>query len=96
MLMALYVFYGLDGPQGPAIRASTRPAHLDWIGSLSPRVRLAGPMRQTDDGPPVGSMIVLEAATLEDAQRIFAGDPYTAAGLWASADIRPFVRVVPE
>jgi len=92
--MALYVFYGLDGPQGSAIRASTRPAHLAWIASLAPRVRLAGPVHSGDGGPPAGSMILLEAENLEEARSILQADPYTAAGLWASSDIRPFTKVV--
>ena len=44
-----------------------------------------------DDGKtPAGSVIVIEAETLEDAKAVFAQDPYTHAGLWDSASGRPF------
>jgi uncharacterized protein len=88
--MALYVMYGLDGPQGPEIRKSTRPAHLDWIASLGPRVKVGGPMFDVDGATPIGSLIIIEAASLEEASSIYSQDPYAKAGLWARVDVRPF------
>jgi uncharacterized protein YciI len=88
--MATYVFYGLDGPDGLAIRKATRPAHLDFIKSLGARVRVGGPMLGADGGTPVGTMLVIEAASLDDAKATMANDPYTHAKLFKSADIRPF------
>ena len=44
-----------------------------------------------DDGAtPVGSMLVIEAETLDAARAIYANDPYALAGLWASTAVRPF------
>jgi hypothetical protein len=42
--MAAYMFYGLDGPDGLAIRKATRPAHIDFIKSLG-----------VDGGAPAGA-----------------------------------------
>jgi uncharacterized protein YciI len=88
--MATYVFYGLDGPDGLAIRKTTRPAHLDFIRSLGGRVRVGGPMLGADGGAPVGTMLVIEAETLDDAKATMANDPYAHAKLFKSTDIRPF------
>ena len=88
--MPLFVMYGLDGPQGVEIRRTTRPAHLDWISRHGTKVRAAGPMMSEDGTTPVGSLIIVEANDLTTAQSFFAEDPYSHAGLWARADIRPF------
>lgn len=88
--MALFAFHGLDIENGLDLRKATRPAHLDWIASLSPRVKIAGPMLAEDGATPIGSLIVIEATDLADARATFARDPYALAGLWARADIRPF------
>ena len=92
--MATYVFYGVDGPDGLAIRKATRPAHLDFIRSLGGRVRVGGPMLGEDGGSPVGTLLIIEAPNLEDAKTTMANDPYTHAKLFKSADIRPFDWIV--
>jgi uncharacterized protein YciI len=37
-----------------------------------------------------GSLIVIEAASLQAAEKIAAGDPFAKAGLFASVEIRPW------
>ena len=91
--MPVFVMAGLDGPKGLDIRKTTRPAHLEWIKSLGPRVKLAGPIFKDDGATPMGSIIYIEAASLEEAQRIYAEDPYRKANLWDRIDIRAFMVV---
>jgi uncharacterized protein YciI len=93
--MPLYVMYGLDKPDGLELRKATRPAHLEWLKMFGDLVKLAGPVLGADGGTPVGSMIVIEAKSLEAAQAWAAMDPYTKAGLWERADIRPFTQTLP-
>lgn len=88
--MALFSLYGLDIEGGLDLRKATRQTHLDWIASLSPRVKIAGPMYAEDGATPIGSLMVIEADSLEHARATFASDPYALAGLWARTDIRPF------
>jgi uncharacterized protein YciI len=38
----------------------------------------------------IGSFIILEADSLEAAERWAANDPYTKAGLFASSIVRPW------
>jgi len=38
-----------------------------------------------------GSLVVIEAASLQAAKEIAAGDPYAKAGLFASVEIRPWI-----
>ena len=58
--------------------------------TLAPRVKIGGPMLADDGQTPVGSMLVVEAETLEAAKTLFAADPYALAGLWQSTSVRPF------
>jgi len=88
--MSLFVFHGLDKADGLEVRKATRPAHLAWIETLSPHVKIGGPMLAEDGQTPVGSMLVIEAETLEAAKALFAVDPYALAGLWQSTSVRPF------
>lgn len=88
--MPLYIFHGLDKAGALELRKATRQSHLDWIASLSPRVKIGGPMLADDGATPVGSMLVVEAETLDDARRLFAQDPYDKAGLWQSTSVRPY------
>lgn len=88
--MPLFVMYGLDGPEGPEVRRTTRPAHLNWINENATKVRAAGPMMCEDGSRPVGSLLIIEADDLLSAQAFLREDPYTVAGLWARTDIRPF------
>jgi uncharacterized protein len=94
--MPLFVLYGIDQPNGVEIRKATRQSHLDWINSLAPRVKIAGPMYAEDGATPVGSMMAIEADTLAEAKTIFAKDPYATAGLWAKADVRQFNWIIKQ
>lgn len=92
--MALYMFHGLDRPGALEVRKATRPAHLAWIETLDPRVKIGGPMLAEDGATPVGSMLVVEAETLDDAKALFAQDPYALAGLWAETTVRPYTWLI--
>ena len=94
--MPLFVLYGLDKPGGLDIRKATRQTHLDWIESLRPRVKIAGPMYADDGATPIGSVMAIEADSLEAAKAEFARDPYAAAGLWAKTEIRQFNWIVKQ
>lgn len=88
----LYVIIGTDGPQGPALRPSLRQAHLARIDALERegRLLLAGPF-----GDGSGSLIVIEAESLDAARRFAEGDPYVTGGVFQAIDVRPFVKVRP-
>jgi uncharacterized protein len=94
--MPLFVLYGLDKPGGLETRKATRQSHLDWIASLAPRVKIAGPMFADDGATPIGSVMVIEADSLEAAKADYARDPYAAAGLWQSTAVRQFNWVVKQ
>ncbi len=93
--MPLFVWIGRDCEGSAEARARVRPAHLEALRPLAPRVRFAGPLRDAD-GTPRGSVIVLEAASLAEAREIAARDPYATNGVFASWEVFETVQVLPQ
>ncbi len=91
--MTKFVILGYDGPDGQAKRPALRPAHLARLEELAAQKRLilAGPL--TDK---TGSLIVMEADSLEEAQTFAREDPYTIHGVFARVEVHPFLQVLPH
>jgi uncharacterized protein len=87
--MPLYVMSCRDKPNSLEVRLGAREAHLAYMKSLGGRVKLGGPFLDGQDQM-AGSLIIIEADSLEDAQAISANDPYKLAGLFERVDITPF------
>jgi uncharacterized protein YciI len=87
----LYALICTDKPNSLALRKAKRPEHVAYLQSLGDSLVLAGPFTETDGETMNGSLVVIEAASLQDAQKIAAGDPFAKAGLFASAEIRPWL-----
>lgn len=88
-----FVILGFDGPEGDARRKIHRPAHLARMEPLDAqgRVILAGPL--TDKA---GSLIVIEAESLAEAQAFAQEDPYTVNGIFERVEVHPFLQVFPK
>ncbi|GGF31022.1 hypothetical protein GCM10011611_41440 [Aliidongia dinghuensis] len=80
----------IDRPDASGVRAATRPAHLEYLKSLGKTLVVAGPFLADDGATPTGSLLLVEAADKATAQAIAAGDPYAAAGLFASVTVQPY------
>jgi len=98
----LYVIIGNDGPDSLAKRAQARPAHLERLEQLKAQGRLilAGPCPAIDSPDPgpagfSGSLIVAEFDSLQAAREWADADPYVAAGVYQSVEVKPFRRVLP-
>jgi uncharacterized protein len=89
--MMLYALTCLDKPGALQTRLDTRAAHLEFLNT-SGKVVLAGPF--IENGQPVGSLVVVEAADLAEAQGFADTDPYAKAGLFASVTIREWRKVI--
>ena len=90
----LYALICTDKPDGLPIRKANRPDHLAYLESLGESLIFAGPF--TDEGGQTmnGSLIVVEAGSLNEARKIVDGDPFAKAGLFASVDIRPWLWTI--
>lgn len=87
-----FVILGTDGPEGAAKRPLYRQAHLQRLEQWAQqgKVILAGPL--TDK---TGSLIVVEAESLEEVQTFAQGDPYTIHGVFQEVTVHPFMQVFP-
>ena len=88
----LFAITCLDKPDSLALRQATRPAHLEYLAGYQ-IVLLGGPVLDPA-GASCGSLLVLEAADLAEAEAFAAADPYAKAGLFASTTIQGFRMVV--
>lgn len=87
----LFALICSDKPGGLPIRKENRPDHLAYLKGLGDALRFAGPFTEEDGETMNGSLIVIEAASLDAARDIAAGDPFAKAGLFASVEIRPWL-----
>ena len=87
----LYAAICTDKPGSLDKRKANRAEHLAYLKSLGEALVLAGPFTEEDGTSMNGSLIVVEAASLEDARKIIDGDPFARAGIFASVEIRPWL-----
>ncbi|MGB3457395.1 MAG: YciI family protein [Litorimonas sp.] len=74
----------LDGPDTPPLRNEHLFGHLDHIEANNGDYRVAGPIRETPEGPIIGSVFLIPADSAEDAVKTMEGDPYISSGMYAS------------
>ncbi|MDF1762480.1 MAG: YciI family protein [Oleibacter sp.] len=97
-----YAIISEDIENSLALRKSARPAHLARLELLKDQGRLfvAGPHPAIDNNDPgeagfVGSLVIAEFASLEDAQLWADQDPYVDAGVYKKVQVKPFKKVLP-
>jgi uncharacterized protein YciI len=83
----LFAMTAKDAPGTGQIRIDTRPVHLDYLNALGKKLVFAGALLDADDKPE-GSLVVFEAETLEEARKMAEADPFVAAGVFGSVEIR--------
>jgi len=88
-----FVIIGMDGPEGEVKRKVLRPAHLERLKRLESegKLVLAGPFADRS-----GSLIIIEADSIEEARAFIQKDPYVEQGVFEKVEVRPFTLVLPE
>jgi len=88
-----FVVFGTDKPGMADVRAANRPAHREYLrnpGRHPVTVRLGGPTLAEDNTTMNGTLLVVEADTIEQVRAFVADDPYSRAGIFQSLQIRPW------
>ena len=80
-----------DKPGHLEVRLQNRAAHLAYIEATGV-VEMAGPF--LEDGHMCGTLLVLEADSLQAARDWAADDPYAKAGLFESATVTEWKKVI--
>ena len=93
--MPLFTIYALDVPNSGPMRAEHGESHRARLkAAVDPvRVVVAGPLRN-DEEKPVGSLLVVEAASIDQVHDFVAADPYSINGIYDTVDVRPFVVTI--
>ena len=96
--MALFAFYGKDGPQGAALRDAHRAAHMANMTRLDQAgvMVFAGPLKEAVGGRSIGSLIVFEAEDEQSARALMESDPYTQAGVFDWYEVLPTLKAFPK
>lgn len=71
--------------------AAIRPVHRQYLATLREHGQLAASGPFTDDS---GALIVYEAASAEEAEKLLKGDPFHANGIFLSYVMRPWNPVI--
>jgi hypothetical protein len=85
----LYTIEARDKKDHLDLRLKTRPAHLEYIKSLSGDIVFGGPFLDESEKP-TGSFILLKAESLDKAKIIAKNDPYNKVGLFEIVEVRAF------
>lgn len=85
-----------DKPDSVDLRMKVRETHLEYLRGVGDKLMTAGPILAEDGRTPIGSLLIVEAETLEAARAFAAADPYAKAGLFASSMVWPWRLVFPE
>ena len=88
-----YLIIARDRAGAAALRAELRPAHVAHLDRHAARLHAAGAMLEADGQSPCGSMIVLDTDDRAEVDAFLEADPYTAGGLFAEVEVRPWRRV---
>ena len=87
-----FVIEAIDRPGTEDLRQATRADHLAYLERTGV-TRIAGPFL-SDDGLPIGSLLIIEAENMAAAEAFAAADPYAKAGLFVVTVIRPWRWVI--
>jgi uncharacterized protein YciI len=85
----LYAMIAKDKPGMGDRRVATRPVHLDHLHALGDKLVLAGALLDSQDKPE-GSLMVVEAESLEAATAMFMADPFIKEGIFGATEIKPW------
>lgn len=89
----LFAILYKDKPYSGDIRATTRPAHLEYVKSFGDKVKVAGPTLTDDGETRNGGVLILDVANRKEAEAFANNDPYTKAGLFEMIYIRRWQKV---
>ncbi len=82
-----------DGPDAPRLRQQHLAAHLSYAERVADRLLVGGPFKRPDGGF-VGSLLVMDVETEDEARAILEKDPYFLAGVWTDVRMEPFRPVI--
>lgn len=89
-----YLVTCLDGPGSAGLRSEHLAGHLRHVEKHWQRYVTAGPIREPGGEALVGSVFLVLADALGEAQTLMNGDPYITCGMYESITYKEFSNSV--
>lgn len=89
----LYLFVYTNNPNSAELREQFGEQHRAFRAGLGDKLKVAGPRFDGDEGPPAGSMVILEAENMDAAKKIVESDPFLIEGVFS---LDSFSRIDPR
>jgi uncharacterized protein YciI len=89
-----FTVYCLDHPNMVERRLENYDDHKAYLQTAPVETLISGPLTKSDGQTMIGSFFLYEADGIEEIQKFVDSDPFNKAGIWASVDIRPFIKRV--
>lgn len=89
-----YVVFGTDKPGMSEIRNEIRPVHREYLrnpGEHKVSVAIGGPTLSNNLEIMNGTLLVVEANSIEEVEAFVKDDPYNTADIFSDVTIRPWV-----
>ncbi len=83
----LYIIYQEDGPGSVALREQHKPAHFDYLDQHKDILVLGGAMLADDGETRIGSVLIINVPSRDDAERFSAKEPLRQAGVFREVKI---------
>ena len=92
----LFVIFCKDDPSTPTRRDEFYDAHRAYLKSASIKIVIAGPYTLPDSDQKIGSMLVVEAESLQQAMDFQTNDPFALNGVWDSVSVNPYLKSIDQ
>ncbi len=92
----IFTFILMDKPDSAELRQSMRPQHKAYLAAAADRIAFAGPFTSDDGQTMIGSLLAIDFASRSAAMEWLKAEPFTQAGLYASASVQPFLNLWPQ
>ncbi|MFK0090888.1 YciI family protein [Pseudomonas sp. NPDC090755] len=92
----LYVIYCKDNPTTPTRRDEFYDAHRAYLKSAPIKILVAGPYTAINSDNKTGSLLIVEAETLEQAVDFQRNDPFALNGVWSEVSVNPFIKSIDQ
>ena len=89
----MYVIMAFDKPDSEALRLENRAEHVAYVLAQG-GVKTAGPFTSDDGETMIGTLLLLDVATRQEAQAFVDNDPYHKAGLFEAVEIRRWNHLI--
>ncbi|MDR5804746.1 YciI family protein [Caballeronia sp. LZ001] len=87
-----FVIYCQDDPATPNAREENYPAHRAHLAAATVKLLVAGPYTEVNSDKKIGSMLVVEADSIEAVRDFAQRDPFFVNRVWNNVQIHPYIK----